>query len=881
MSKITENYGTYLKALKQLREIVMPQQGNIRGVLRSLGKGATVALSVTAGVTLVMTFITMLYCQLAEIQLDFPTVIRGALALALSGFGASVSGTGGQLLSSSALDTVVTLGAHSGLIFVIAFLALRRVSKVRESDKDTAEVSPIHVAIGFAAFSWLTGFFAQGSLIYSSGAISLQALSLTSTVALFTFAWVASYRGKISSNQENSSAFGKATQWVSKALSNFMASYAVVTVLALVVAGISFAIQPVFAYATEPSTASGAGLPAGQTLLVVTGVLLFLINSIFQGLLGAMGLNVGLQIDGGGSNVYSMLDSLNLISAKTSLWLFTEAGVWAFIGVLLLVLVLALISGAAATSKTGVALKNTVNYWHALGYGTLVAFGVTYLMNVQFSTESSAQSLLEGESATSVSLTFGSTFVSVLVFSTIVLSLAFMASHKIYSFVTSAFPYLTARRASGEGLEDRKVSGRIFGLAVKLTLLAVALTPITAATTNRVWANIDGPTQVGQKFADNLQHMEIKDLKKYLNPKGSAASKWLSDKILKAAQPKEGFSSEINVQNWLKKDWTAGNLDANVKVTLSKDGKSFSYKFETESTVNEPSWLITHVDYAPILAPGLLKVVANSFLPKDKLKTLTVNGEKVQVGSYFSIPGTYTVKADGYKLLAPTDKTFYSSKFDALKIGYQIALPDGADVRLDKAILEKAQDCFKTSSTGSSKCIKVGDLNSSVESGNEPDSYFDFSDSKYSNKDTKCSAKRTDKLKSAVTEASSATCSTIVNFSRTYFAPKPKQIPKYIYESRCVSAMVSDYWMSYGEVLDYRDGWYGWAYYDSNDYFISSSDRHTEDCFSSYEVKVQDGYETIQVRGAKISATPMTAKFQKTMSVDGTLRNDGKFDIKK
>jgi hypothetical protein len=416
---------------------------------------------------------------------------------------------------------------------------------------------------------------------------------------------------------------------------------------------------------------------------------------------------------------------------------------------------------------------------------------------------------------------------------------------------------------------------------VKLTLLAVALTPITAATTNRVWANIDGPTQVGQKFADNLQHMEIKDLKKYLNPKGSTASKWLSNKILEAAQPKEGFSYEINVQNFLKKDWTAGNLDANVEVTLSKDGKSFSYKFDTESAANETSWLITHVDYTPILAPGILKVVAISFLPKDKLKTLTVNGEKVQVGTYFSIPGAFTVKADGYKLLAPTDKTFYSSKFDSLKIGYQIALPSGADVRLDKAILEKAQDCFKISSTGSSKCIKVGDLNSSVESGNEPDSYFDYSDSKYSIKDTKCSAKRTDKLKSAVTEASSATCSTIVNFSRTYYAPKPKQIPKYTYENRCVGAMISDWSGNYGGVLDYRDGLYGWDYYDQDGFVYYPYERHFDDCYTSYEVRVQDGYKTIQVRGAKISATPMTAKFQKKISVDGTLRNDGKFDIKK
>lgn len=879
MSKIEENFGSYLNAVKQLREVVMPSQRNLKSAIRSILKGGSVALAVTSVFTLVLTFLAVLYFQLANIQADFPTVVRGAFAVALSGFGASVTLESGSLLGLEGGGELVTIGAHSGLIFVIAFLSLRRVARFREqklSDKETIVVSPIHIAIGFTAFSWLVGFIGQGALVGSFGVMQLEALSATSTLALFVFAWIASYRGQISKNIDTASAFGRATQWVSKALANFMASYAVVVVAALAVAGIAIAIQPVFAYATEPSSSTAVSTSDAQTLLTVSIGALFLINSIFQSLLGAMGLNIGLQTDGAGASLLSNLDSLNFGASKTSFWILTDVGALAFIGVLLMVLVLALISGAGATAKTKIHLKDTVNYWQALGYGTLVAFGVTHVMNLQISSQTALLPGVEGDPI-STSLNVGSTFVSVLIFSTIVLTLAFLASNKIYNFVASAFPLLSVRIFGGQMPVNKSMSGMIFGITAKLLLVAVVLTPITAATTNRVWALTDGPTQVGQTFASNLQNMKIADLKKYLNQESSTSRKWLSDAILEKAQPTDGFNPNIQVTNGLGKPWVAGNLDAIVEVSLTKDGKTISYEFNTESFTSNPSWLITHADYTPVLTPGKLEIVASKLLPSSQLKSLTVNGKKTQVGQYFSIPGTYTVKANGYKLIAPTNETFYSSKEDSINIGYTLLLPNGADKKLNTAILNAAQNCFKLTSSGTSECIKVTKLSPAIASGEEPEKYFDYSDTGYKVSDISCSDERTDKLVSAIIETSKAKCLATITFSRNYYKSKPKQVPNMVIENRCVGAMVSDYYDTLGMVLNYRDGlWWG-----SDGYWYPEEYRHFDSCHSQKPVSVQKGMKTIQVRGPKISSTEMTADYSKTISVTGELLDDGTFQITK
>jgi hypothetical protein len=890
MAKMSGNYETYMRMLRQLREVVLPKQENIKGVVRSLTKGASVALFLIAGVTLFISIVGALYSQLAEVQVDFSSLIRGAFALALSGFGASVTTQGGQLnLGLGGLDTVVTIGAHSGLIFVVAFLTIRRM--VRRSsaraDANGAALSPIHLAIGFAAFSWVTGFVSQGTLNYVFGSLEIQQLSLTSTLGLFAFSWLAGYRGRVSADLANASGFAQVTQWVSKTLSNFLIMYAVLTIAAIIVAAISVAIDPVFAYASEPVPPSKMDLPQGQIVLVLAGTFLFLINAVFQGLLTAMGLNIGLHLDQTANGMFS-LSNLGLSTSKTSFWLMSDVGIAAFVGVLLVVLTVALISGAAAASKTSLTFKSNYNYLQALGYGLFVAFGVTYAMNMQLSGELTAD---DGTNTTSMSaaVTLGSTFISVLVISTLVLSLSFLASGRFFKFVVSAFPTLSFRIPRGDKVEVRTQSGRIFGITAKLALVAVALTPITAATVNRLWAYTDGPVQVGQKFAENLQKMNIKDLKVYMNPDKSTSLKWLSDKILLAAQPKDGYSTSVKVNNFLKKSgsdeykpWGPGNLDANVEVTLSKDNKSFVYSFLTDPIYKEPSWLIKHVDYKPFLTPGRLEVIASKYLPKDVIAKITVNGEKTKVGSYFSIPGAYTVKADGFKLIAPTDTTFYSSQYDSLKIGYQVKLPNGASKKLDAQLLAKGKECFSITASGTSKCVNVKKLSSTIVTGEEPTEYFDFRDYGYKSSSITCDEKnRKDALVSATEETSSTKCQAVITFSRDYYKVAKKTVPNYITTEVCSGGYVTPYgdraYYSYYDDYDYYED----IYEDTNGDLWLESSLDYDDCASTETSRVQQGTRTELIRGAKISTSTMTASSSKTLEVKGQLLENSDFKVTK
>jgi len=70
-------------------------------------------------------------------------------------------------------------------------------------------------------------------------------------------------------------------------------------------------------------------------------------------------------------------------------------------------------------------------------------------------------------------------------------------------------------------------------------------------------------------------------------------------------------------------------------------------------------------------------------------------------------------------------------------------------------------------------------------------------------------------------------------------------------------------------------------YYDSNNDSYNPSGRTYEECYSRRDVTVQDGYETVQVRGSKIASVEMTADFKKNVSVKGSLLENGSFNVAK
>jgi len=873
MARPSNGSNIYLKKLTELKDFFLPQGEKLKSAVSAMLRGSSLALSLVAGFT---AFLCL--GMLLSKSVFGPSVLRASLALTLSGFGSIVDFAGGGMFATQGTtNSAFGVGLHAGLISIVGFWAIWLFSRRYSLKHDVDYSTPIYVAFGFTSFSWLLGLISQGDVDIDLGYASVRPMSFLSFLLVFAFSWIASSRGQISNQIEKASGINQAFYWVGRALSNFVVIYTVIVIIGLIVFGIRNLIEPHFAVASLPVQPAEIKLSVEQQTLAVYAFLLFTANAFFQALFVAMGMNFGMEYQGLGSGIdFSAVPGFS--SAPQSLWIYDTLGAPAFIGISVLVVIVALISGAAAAARTGIQFKTTKIYWQSLGFGLLLSLGLAYMTSLQVYAD---QASADGKSASTLWIFYGAYMLSLIAFSTIAISAAFLASERAFTFIASGFPTLVLRLQAAAALEKRMISGRIFGIATKLLLLAVIATPLTASTINRVSALTDGPTQLGQKVATEIETMTLKDLKAHINPTGSKAHAWLSDKILGKAQPKSGYEVSIQTLNKLGKAWEPGNLDAEVTIEFSKAGQKFDYLFDTSSKVNNPSWLLTHVTYSPKLTPAALTIQVNPQLGKDQLKSLTVNGEAVQAGTYFSVPGVYSVKSGGFKLIAPTDKKFYASTDSTIKVGFQIALPTGAASKLDKALLEKAASCFQVTLNGSSKCFTAKDLQPSVTSGSEPATYFDYADSNFKSSGITCGGTRSDKLVSSTSEASSSGCSATVTFTRTYFQSKPKLVPRYSYTDQCVQAEISDYYQTYGEVLDYRNGWNGWGYYDSNDYWIGGADRHTDYCYSTEQVRVQDGYDTIQVRGSKIGSSNMSALANKTLTVTGTLNNDNSFAVKK
>jgi len=868
MARPSNGSNIYLQKLTEIKDFFLPQGERLKAAVSAILRGSSIALSLVAGFTAFLSLGMFLSKSVYG-----PSALRAALSLTLSGFGSIVDFSGGGVFSTQgSTNSAFAVGLHAGLITLISFWVIWLVSKRYSSKNEVSAATPIYVAFGFTVFSWVLGLIAQGVVDFELGYASVKPMSFTAFLLVFTFVWTASSRAQISTNFEKSSGINQAFYWIGRALSNFVLIYTALVVIGLIVFGIRNLIEPHFALASMPLEPSTATLSVEQQTLAIYGILLFAANAFFQALFVAMGVNFGTEFQGLGSGLdFSAVPGFS--SAPQGVWIYDSLGAPAFIGVSLLVVVVALISGAAASARTGIQFKTTKAYWQVLGFGLLLSGGLAYLTSLQVSID---QASGDGKNTSTLWIFYGSYMLSIFALATIVISAAFLASEKAFAFIASGFPNLVLRLQAAPALERRESGGRAFGVLVKLVIVAVIATPITASTINRVSALTDGPTQLGQRIATDIQTMKLQDLKVQFNPTGSRAHQWLSDKILTKAQPKTGYQVSIKTLNKLGNDWQPGNLDAKVTVQLSKSGKSFNYTFDTTSKIKHPSWLLTHVDYSPKLSPATLTIQVNPQLGKDLLKSLTVNGEAVKPGAYYSVPGEYSVKATGLKLIAPTNRKFYASTDSTIKVGYEVSLPDGASESLDKSILSKAQDCFKISSSGSSTCINANDLNATIVSGSEPSDYFDSSDSDFRSTGVSCSSKRSDILSSSTAEISKKSCSATVTFTRNYYKVFNKQVPTYDTRTVCSGSHYVDY---NGNPVSY-DPWSGYWVNNYGQYFYSYS-IHIDSCYYQSTESYQTGYETVSVRGSKIGSTKMTANAEKTLSVTGTLNANGSFSVKK
>ena len=865
----------YWNKFKQVASYLFPNQSRLPGALKSAAQGAAIALSTVVVVSTLIAFVLLL----SQKSFDLVSVLLAGVAVTLGSFGAVlVVDPSISLLTDLGSD--VNFGLHSvtiaAITLAIVYSVSRKVARASRSN-ESYDLSPLHLGLGFALMTFGISYVSTGVSNTTFGQVNLQGITLLSTLFVFAIVWGTSYAGQ-ARGLSSGSDFDYVWKWITKAIKNFVLIYTVLIVFALIVLIIRTIIEPKYAYASEP-VAMTLNLTPDQSLWIFVGVVLYGANLLVQFFLSAVGINVGLVIQGN-PDVVNLLSSIDTnVLSNASQWSYNLLGPWGYIGVLVLVTLVALVSGARAADQVGAKFHGVSTYFKALFIGLFVSLSTLFIASVQLSVNLTP---LEGETI-SGGFAWGASLIGVIAFSTALIFVAHQSAGRSFDYMASAFPKLVLGKRE-TGLNGPAVPGaKLFGIVTISAILLVAATPIAASSINRISALVDGPVQVGEKVSKTLTSATIKDLKAFLNPKGSTSSKWLSSKVLEAAQPSEGYTSKVIVTNSLDKSWEPGNLDATIVIELEKDGKTISKTFETTSTL-VTNGLLNHVKYEPVIAPTTVEVALSKFLKGQKDLEITLNGEKVKPGKYFAIPGVYKTKAAGYKLVAATESTIYvENESQLVKIGYKVELPEGGAAKLDKALQAKADKCLKVSSVGSGTCVTKNDITKNAvmdSTAVAPSEFFDYRDYNFKSGPVICDKNnRKDSLLKANEEESSTECSSEVSFSRDYYKTAKRQVPNYTLKSVCVGGDVTP--NGDRAYFDYTDEWeyFENIYRDTNgDLWLESSLTY-DYCASQQERRVRDGNKTELVRGAKISTVKMTSTVSTTQKVKGTLLENGDFKV--
>ena len=864
----------YWNKFKQIASYIFPEQSRLSDAIKSVAQGAVIALSAVVITSTLLGFVLLL----SQKSTDLVSILIAGVAVAIGSFG-SVLVVDPSIAGLAELGSDVNVGVHSITIAAITLAVIYRTSRRiagTSRSVDAYQLSPLHLGLGFALMTFGISFVARGIAIVTPGQVNIQGMTLLSGLFVFALVWAASYAGKVR-GLSGSSDYEYVWKWINKTIRNFVGIYSILIVFALIVLFIRNVIEPKYAVASEP-VAMNVNLTADQALWIFVGLVLYGVNMLIQFFMLAVGVNVGLEVQGS-SGVANLLSSLDTsLLGNASQWSYIIIGPWGYIGVLIVVTLVAMVAGARAADQVGAKFHGVATYLKSLFIGLFVALSTLFLASLQLSVNYTP---VEGE-AISGGVVWGASLLGVVSFATALIFFSHQAAGRSFDYLATAFPR-TVLGKRNSGLNGPAYPGaRLFGIVAISALLLVAATPIAASSTNRISALVDGPVQVGENVSKTLTSAKIKDLKDFLNPKGSSAFKWLSAKVLEAAQPSDGYSSKIVVTNGLDKPWEPGNLDATIVIELEKDGKTISKTIETSSTL-ETNGLLNHVKYVPVISPTTVEVALSKFLKGQKDLEITLNGEKVKPGKYFAIPGVYKTKAAGYKLVAATESTIYvENESQLVKIGYKVALPEGGAAKLDKAIQTKAAKCLKVSSAGKGDCVTKNEITKdavAVSTEVAPSEYFDYRDYNFKSGGIKCSSEgRKDTLVSNTKEESKSDCQTQITFSRDYYAAAEKQVPKYISFEACRGGDVAPNGLSASYFM-YNDLYEEDVYRDSAGGYWWGSDIYYDDCAYTETRKVQDGTETQIVRGAKISTIKMGSTVSKTLKVKGTLLENGDFKV--
>lgn len=770
---------------------IWPSPSRSKVFLESLGRGVSWALVLWLTLAIPLMGLTLNAKDLG-LSLSSDDLTRSIVFLSIAASGSFI-----QLVVDGAAFQQGTyyldLGIAPSLItLLIGFVAYRSGTRIKEfrnttdSLKELSGFSSLGLGVGFAGAFYLASLVASGSILNLS-VVQFAPMSPVSIIWVFSVVAIPAWLGSLrTGNRKSSSAW----RWAYSAIRTFGIFYVVLMgITALVYLSYSW-IAPVFADSSPlPVEASSQGQgPNGWLVLgVILAVLLFLPTITFNLFAVALGAEYSYQIDYLGLDVLAatdnlpLMDGISFVSSLGAFSILSTLGAGAFIAVLFAVIVASLISGVAATGKASfdaVFRRDLVAGLAAVFFVGFVlrsvaqfgAFWTNRGVPAQEATEGSLP-LEEG------SLTIGITSASLALALAIIASFIVLGGSKSSAFVHESFPRLVSS-LSGKQLEsniDRGLLPLIFGRAVAIVAALAVVLPLGTATIERTWAAIDTPTNKFREVAELVETGELEKLKEFITKDRQDEANWLPDDVLQTARPAAATRRTIEVTNGWDDAWKIGQLDAYGKVSWNADSGPVVLNLGTRAKISDHFRFVQHANYTATAQPLNLTISYGGFLTAAGRSEISINGVSVPVGTYSAIPGMYTVKSPGFKLVAPSETVFVTNGSDmSFKAKEQALLPANAVSVLDKEIKRKADECGKFSTLNTSLCFTLEDIYANrTPVGSAPaENYFAIKTGEFKVEKSSCSGVAVDELLAAESVKRTTTCAIEMTFEVTYFESK-------------------------------------------------------------------------------------------------------------
>lgn len=797
---------------------------------------------------------------------DFIRAVIASVVQASGGL-SSLSATGGSLDGLTFyLDVALRPTALTLLLAVLAY----RQGRARQADENrdrSSEGTSLSYALGlgagFASLAAVATYVASGvasidaeldSAFYARiEPASLLTISLM-TVVIAIPAWMGGNREASSRRSSNP------WVWAHSAVRTFALTYSVLILITLILIALYLVISPVFTY-SSPEIESTEGFKLepqqiGQVLAAIVGALLVLPTFLFYILTFGLGAGVGVKSDIEGLNILDLFGNLvptNYLYDFGFMSLETVIGWPVFAAALLLVSLVALISGAAATYKTQVAIDFRRHFLVGLS-AVAATTGILY-----FLTTISVSWTNKGVPASEIDETglllqrgllgIGANSTSLLLIVALVAVFASLGAAGARVFTTSAFPKVVRLLSLGRLVNSgsRSLGALIFGTAITVSLMAAAIAPVSVAAIERAWATIDTPSKKISAVAEQLEKAELKDLKTLFTTDETKKLAWLPDAVLKQALPTSEMPQSLKLKNQNRGDWQVGQLDVagTVSWKLPKSEKKIKITLLADGQVKDHLKVVTHADYTVAKTSITLDVAAGKFLAPTGKSNLQINGQKILDGNYRALPGAYVVSTDAYRLVAATKKTVLTNKAENVYVPEELPNLTGEYEKvLNDEINKKAKDCTNFKEIDKAKCFSLEDIyNSRNEmSKKEPSKYFGFQTNGFKVTGFECNSEPSDRLLSASHVIRVADCEVKMNFTLDYYKSKA--------ETRKVTRQENyNACPSFGEAV----------------------------CLRTRTVNM--GTKQVEVRGDKIESIEFTSSVPVFVEALGFLDEKGKFSI--